>query len=118
MEARSPDLHPFSRHPHRTLVTLTIPVLLSLVVEPLTGIVDTAFIARLGPEELAGLGVPPNLNLPSEPGVAPGVDSIGGALWDAGVPIDRKIRRIGRRLYLLLAADLPVGQKAQTSLEE
>ena len=57
MEARSPDLHPFNQHPHRTLVTLTIPVLLSLVVEPLTGIVDTAFVARLGPAPLAGLGV-------------------------------------------------------------
>jgi len=57
VEARSPDLHPFNQHPHRTLVTLTIPVLLSLVVEPLTGIVDTAFVARLGPAPLAGLGV-------------------------------------------------------------
>lgn len=49
--------HPFTRHPHRTLVRLSVPVLLSLVAEPVTGLVDTAFVARLGSESLAALGV-------------------------------------------------------------
>lgn len=38
--------HPFLVRPHRTLLGLMLPVLLSLVAEPLTGLVDTAFIAR------------------------------------------------------------------------
>ncbi|MFZ0613087.1 MAG: MATE family efflux transporter, partial [Desulfobacterales bacterium] len=49
--------HPFVRSPHRTLVSLSLPVLLSLIAEPLTGLVDTAFVARLGSESLAALGV-------------------------------------------------------------
>ncbi len=52
-----PDAHPFLSHPHRTLVALAWPVLLSLVAEPLAGVADTAFLARLGPVELAALGV-------------------------------------------------------------
>ncbi len=51
------DRHPFVARPHRTLVGLTLPVLLSLVVEPLTGVVDTAFVARLGAAPAAALGV-------------------------------------------------------------
>ncbi len=47
----------FSRAPHGTVVVLTVPVLGSLIAEPLTGLVDTAFVARLGVEPLAGLGV-------------------------------------------------------------
>ena len=49
--------HPFSIRPHTTLVRLSFPVLLSLIAEPLTGLVDTAFIKRLGAESLAALGV-------------------------------------------------------------
>ena len=49
--------HPFSIRPHATLVRLSFPVLLSLIAEPLTGLVDTAFIKRLGAESLAALGV-------------------------------------------------------------
>jgi len=49
--------HPFVTAPHRTLVTLSFPVLLSLVAEPLTGLVDTAFVARMGAVPLAALGV-------------------------------------------------------------
>jgi MATE family multidrug resistance protein len=49
--------HPFVRRPHRTLLALSVPVLFSLIAEPLTGIVDTAFIARLGAVPLAALGV-------------------------------------------------------------
>ena len=49
--------HPFVSRPHRTLARLAVPVLFSLIAEPLTGLVDTAFIARLGSVALAGLGV-------------------------------------------------------------
>jgi multidrug resistance protein, MATE family len=49
--------HPFKSHPHRTLLALSVPVLLSLTAEPITALVDTAFIASLGAEPLAALGV-------------------------------------------------------------
>lgn len=49
--------HPFEKAPRRTLFKLSIPVLFSLVAEPITGLVDTAFVARLGAVELAALGV-------------------------------------------------------------
>ncbi len=49
--------HPFTEQPHRTLVLLSIPVLLSFTAEPITGLVDTAFIASLGVVPLAALGV-------------------------------------------------------------
>lgn len=49
--------HPYLVHPHRTFLRLTGPVLGSLIAEPLTGLVDTAFVARLGAAELAALGV-------------------------------------------------------------
>ncbi|MEL7236983.1 MAG: MATE family efflux transporter, partial [Chloroflexota bacterium] len=50
--------HPFIARPHRTLLALMFPVLLSLVAEPITGLVDTAFIAQLEETEpLAALGV-------------------------------------------------------------
>lgn len=52
-----PRAHPFVRTPHRTLLALSVPVLLSLIAEPLTGLVDTAFVAQLGAEPLAALGV-------------------------------------------------------------
>ena len=55
-DAKTSD-HPFLVRPHRTLLGLMLPVLLSLVAEPLTGLVDTAFIARLGAAPLAALGV-------------------------------------------------------------
>jgi MATE family multidrug resistance protein len=48
--------HSFAARPHRTLVALTLPVLISLVAEPLMGLVDTAFVAQLGAAPLAGLG--------------------------------------------------------------
>ena len=58
MTERSPsDRHAFERAPHTTLVRLALPVLLSLIAEPLTGIADTAFVARLGATPLAALGV-------------------------------------------------------------
>jgi len=49
--------HSFINSPHTTLMRLSIPVLFSLVAEPLTGFVDTAFVSRLGTESLAALGV-------------------------------------------------------------
>jgi MATE family multidrug resistance protein len=49
--------HPFVTRPHRTLLGLMFPVLLALAADPLTGLVDTAFVARLGTDALAGLGV-------------------------------------------------------------
>lgn len=54
---RAPDAHPFVRHPHRTLIGLSFPVMLSLIPEPLTGLVDTAFVKTLGAESVAALGV-------------------------------------------------------------
>ncbi len=39
------------------MISLSLPVLGSLIAEPLTGLVDTAFIARLGSQPLAALGV-------------------------------------------------------------
>ncbi len=49
--------HPFTLKPHRTFVGLSAPLLVSLVAEPLTGLADTAFVARLDAAPLAGLGV-------------------------------------------------------------
>lgn len=57
MNESAPSEHPFIRSPNVTLVSLSIPVLFSLVAEPLTGLVDTAFVARLGAVSLAALGV-------------------------------------------------------------
>src|SRR5262245_39906432 len=39
------------------MLALSFPVLLSLIAEPLTGLADTAFVARLGAGPLAALGV-------------------------------------------------------------
>jgi len=52
---RSP--HPFIERPHRTLIQLSFPVLLSLTAEPITALIDTAFISSLGVVPLAALGV-------------------------------------------------------------
>ncbi|MBZ0297721.1 MAG: MATE family efflux transporter [Anaerolineae bacterium] len=52
-----PDQHPFLVRPNRTLMALSIPIILSLIAEPITGIVDTAFVAQLGAAPLAALGV-------------------------------------------------------------
>ncbi|MDX1584425.1 MAG: MATE family efflux transporter [Thermoanaerobaculia bacterium] len=51
------DAERFHERPHGTLLALSIPVLFSLIAEPLTGLVDTAFVARLGSVSLAALGV-------------------------------------------------------------
>lgn len=58
VETDNPAQHPFVNKPNRTLVRLAIPVLFSLVAEPLTGLADTAFVARLpGSEPVAALGI-------------------------------------------------------------
>jgi MATE family multidrug resistance protein len=49
-------VHPFEERPNRTLVALSVPVMLSLVAEPLAGVVDTAFVEGLGAPAAAGLG--------------------------------------------------------------
>ena len=49
--------HKFDRAPNKTVVGLAFPVLLSLIAEPLTGSVDTGFVASLGAPPLAALGV-------------------------------------------------------------
>ena len=50
--------HSFRDRPNRTLIRLAVPVLFSLVAEPLTGLADTAFVARLpGSEPVAALGI-------------------------------------------------------------
>jgi len=48
--------HPFQKHPNRTLIGLSLPVLISMTAEPLTALVDTAFVASLGSVALAALG--------------------------------------------------------------
>jgi len=49
--------HPFVTRPHRTVLALSLPVLVSLVAEPLTGLVDTFFVKGLGAVPLAALGL-------------------------------------------------------------
>lgn len=49
--------HAFVRKPNVTLITMALPVLFALIAEPLTGLVDTAFVASLGDVPLAALGV-------------------------------------------------------------
>jgi MATE family multidrug resistance protein len=49
--------HPFTERPHQTLIRLSFPVLLSFTAEPITALVDTAFISSLGVVPLAALGV-------------------------------------------------------------
>ena len=51
------DSHPFLHRPNRTILYLSLPVLFSLIAEPVTGLVDTGFVARLGAVPLAALGV-------------------------------------------------------------
>lgn len=57
MNTPSAREHAFNTSPHRTMISLTFPLLLSLIAEPVTGLVDTAFVARLGSESLTALGV-------------------------------------------------------------
>ena len=52
----APAEHGFVARPHRSFAALSVPVLASLIVEPLTGLVDTAFVAQLGAVPLAALG--------------------------------------------------------------
>lgn len=49
--------HPYLRRPNHTILTLSLPILASLIAEPVTGLVDTAFVSQLGSQPLAALGV-------------------------------------------------------------
>ena len=52
-----PETHPFLSKPHHTIIFLSFPILLSLIAEPVTGLIDTGFIAQLGKVSLTALGV-------------------------------------------------------------
>ena len=56
-QKNSPEYHPFLDQPNRTLMALSFPILLSLIAEPVTGLIDTGFVAQLGTVPLAALGV-------------------------------------------------------------
>lgn len=45
-----------SRH-DRAVAALAFPALGSLIADPLLGLIDTAFVGRVGSDSLAGLGV-------------------------------------------------------------
>ena len=47
----------FLTQPNRTILYLSLPILLSLIAEPVTGLVDTGFVAQLGTVPLASLTV-------------------------------------------------------------
>ena len=47
----------FIRNPHRTIITLSIPVLFAMIAEPLTGLADTFFVKELGETAQAALGI-------------------------------------------------------------
>ncbi len=53
----TPASHAFLAAPRRTLLRMAVAVSISLIAEPLTGLADTAFVARLGTVPLAGLGI-------------------------------------------------------------
>lgn len=50
------DAHPFLLRPHRTFLAFTVPVLFSIVAEPITALVDLAFVAKLGAAPVTGMG--------------------------------------------------------------
>ena len=47
----------FLIRPHRTILLLSLPILFSLIAEPVTGLIDTGFVAQLGKVSLAALAV-------------------------------------------------------------
>ena len=57
MAETPPGLGAFTAAPHRTLLRLSFPVLLSLIAEPVAALVDTAFLKQLGAAPLAAVGV-------------------------------------------------------------
>lgn len=57
MTIATPEKHQFIKEPNKAMVLLAIPVLFSLIAEPITGLIDTAFITRLGVAPLAALGI-------------------------------------------------------------
>jgi Na+-driven multidrug efflux pump len=112
--------HLFLRVSQRRMLWLSPPGLISLVAELLSGLVDTAFVARLGAGTLAALGVGTMplsrifrvfnfLNIGTQTEVA---QAMGGADEQPGVrrktgfrrPAER-LRIVRRRLALPLNAD-------------
>ncbi|MEM7532083.1 MAG: MATE family efflux transporter [Chloroflexota bacterium] len=57
MKIDDPTNHPFVAAPNKTLVQLSAAILIALIAEPLTGLIDTGFVAQLGTIPLAALGV-------------------------------------------------------------
>lgn len=53
----NPKDHQFISEPNKAMITLAIPVLFSLIAEPITGLIDTGFVTRLGVIPLAALGI-------------------------------------------------------------
>lgn len=49
--------HQFVKAPNKAMLLLAVPVLFSLIAEPVTGLVDTGFVSQLGEAPLAALGV-------------------------------------------------------------
>ena len=57
MDSTVPAKHAFLKRPHQTILALSTPSLFSLIAEPLTGLIDTSFVAQLGAVPLTALGV-------------------------------------------------------------
>jgi putative MATE family efflux protein len=57
LELNMQDLTKRKRSLTRDFLTIGIPTLIQLTAEPLAGLVDTAYLGRLGPEVLGGAGV-------------------------------------------------------------
>lgn len=55
-ERRNDAEHPFRERPNRTMIWLALPVLMSMIAEPITGLVDTAFVKELGATSLGAVG--------------------------------------------------------------
>ncbi|MFK7800577.1 MAG: MATE family efflux transporter [Anaerolineae bacterium] len=53
----TPDEHQFIKEPNKAMILLAVPVLFSLIAEPITGLIDTTFITSLGVAPLAALGI-------------------------------------------------------------
>lgn len=57
MAITPPEDHRFITEPNKAMILLAVPVLFSLIAEPVTGLIDTGFISQLGVTPLAALGI-------------------------------------------------------------
>ena len=48
--------HAFTKRPYQTMVGMSVPVLLTVIADPLAGLADTAFVKELGAESIGGVG--------------------------------------------------------------